>query len=216
MSSSKFTAPVWSLVAGLGCGVPLLLMTGCTVGVIMGSGSSDRPDPEPSTSPSEAASESPSEEPSEVVDEEEDPVVEDDPVIEETDISDFVGAATVSGPFEVEVIEAYISDSVSDDLGFSETAPGGTEFHVFYVEVTNTGSSPEWYAFENYADTDSGNSYMSHTDAEIAVYDAATDFWAGELNPNTTSYTYHVFAIPEGESVTEVRLLDGGSLVPVE
>lgn len=146
------------------------------------------------------------------------PVVEETPdELEPVDVADFVGATTETGPFQVTVVEAYNETMVSDDYGWSATAPDGMEYSVLRLEVTNTGSSPEWY--ENYGvsgTTHLGNTFNSDVDAEIAIYDVDTEFYSDELNPSSSGFTYSIFSLPEGEGLVSVTLPAGGELVPAE
>lgn len=146
------------------------------------------------------------------------PVVEETPEeLEPVDVADFVGATTESGPFQVTVVEAYNETTVSDGWGSTETAPDGMEYSVLRLEVTNTGSSPEWY--ENYGVsgmTHLENTFNSDDDAEIAICDFDTEFYSDELNPSSSGFTYSIFLLPEGETLVSVSLSAGGELVPAE
>jgi hypothetical protein len=166
----------------------------------------------PSEPRNESAVEAPREAPSP------EPVVEETPEeLEPVDVADFVGATTESGPFQVTVTEAYNETTVSDGWGFTETAPDGMEYSILRLEVTNTGSSPEWY--ENYGvsgTTHLGNTFNSDGDAEIAIYDVDSEFYSDELNPNSSGFTYSIFLLPEDETLVSVTLSAGGELVPAE
>lgn len=166
----------------------------------------------------------PTEQRNEHVDEQPSVTTSPEPVFEETpeelepvDVADFVGATTESGPFQVTVVEAYNETSISNGWGSTETAPDGMEYSVLRLEVTNTGSSPEWY--ENYGVsgmTHLENTYHSDDDAEIAIYDIDSEFYSDELNPNSSGFTYSIFLLPEDETLVSVTLSAGGELTPVE
>lgn len=146
------------------------------------------------------------------------PVVEETPEeLEPVDVADFIGATTESGPFQVTVTEAYNETTVSDGYGWVETAPDGMEYSILRLEVTNTGSSPEWY--ENYGvsgTTHLENTFNSDDDAEIAIYDVDSEFYGDELNPSSSGFTYSIFLLPEDETLVSVSLSAGGELVPAE
>ncbi|MBB4930062.1 hypothetical protein F4561_000882 [Lipingzhangella halophila] len=171
------------------------------------------PASESESSPGESEEPPPSAQPAEPG---EDPAEPAGPGAADVDIADFGGLSGADEVFEVRVNDAYIDDdgTVTDGAGFSETAPEGMDYAVFNLHITNISAEPAaWDGFDHLATGASGDTYANDTDAEFA---AADDYFPSEtLNPGESVETDAIFAIPSGESLTEVELNSTYGVTPV-
>jgi hypothetical protein len=132
------------------------------------------------------------------------------------DISEFNGLSGNDGTFGIRVDEAYIDDDgmVTGGYGRHESAPGGRDYAVFDIEITNTSGAPAaWGGRGQVATGSSGKVYLNDAGAEFA---AADDYVrGGTLAPGVSAETDAIFVIPPEESIVEVELGSGVGGAPV-
>ncbi|WP_026118332.1 DUF4352 domain-containing protein [Nocardiopsis salina] len=123
------------------------------------------------------------------------------------------GTSTWLRDFRVECETAYTDTTITDGMGASQTAPSGSEFHIYRLHVTNEGDVPDLFdTFGTTATTTDGREFTHDEEAEFTV---AWDYLWDEINPGETVTTYVVLTAPEGTRFAEVRIAGEAVLEPV-
>lgn len=123
--------------------------------------------------------------------------------------SSYDGTSTWLGDFRVECETAYTDTTITDGMGSSQTAPSGSEFHIYRLHVTNEGDVPD--LFDTAGTTATTTDGREFTHDEEAEWTVAWDYFWEDINPGQTVTTYVVLTAPEGTRFTEVRI--GGAAV---
>ncbi|GHD17190.1 hypothetical protein GCM10007147_06080 [Nocardiopsis kunsanensis] len=131
------------------------------------------------------------------------------PAEHEVPPSSYDGTSTWSGNFRVECETAYTDTTITDGMGSSQTAPSGSEFHIYRLHVTNEGDVPDLFDTVGTTATTTDGRELTHD--EEAEWTVAWDYFGDDIDPGQTVTTYVVLTAPEGTRFTEVRI--GGSAV---
>ncbi|WP_328807140.1 DUF4352 domain-containing protein [Nocardiopsis coralli] len=126
--------------------------------------------------------------------------------------SSYDGTSTWLGDFRVECETAYTDTTITDGMGTSQTAPSGSEFHIYRLHVTNEGDVPDLFdTYGTTATTTDGKEFTHDEEAETTV---AWDYLWDDINPGETVTTYVVLTAPEGTQFAEVRIAGEAVLEP--
>lgn len=126
--------------------------------------------------------------------------------------SSYDGTSTTMDSFRVDCEVAYTDTSITDGMGSHASAPSGHEYHIYRLQVTNEGNTPQVFdTWGSTALTTDGREFANDEEAEWTV---AWDYFWEELNPGQTVTTYVVFTAPKGTQFSEVRLAGTALLEP--
>lgn len=130
------------------------------------------------------------------------------PRMEKVPLDSFNGARVRYRSFEVAVEVCYADATVTDGMGSHAAAPGGMEYVIYRLNVTNTGESAAVFdPVGSYGVGTDGTVYPNDPDAEVTV---AWDYFWGPIAPGETVTTHILFLVPTGTEMAEV-MVDGSS-----